>query len=373
MSCRSLSLVWVLGLLLAVSVPAGADTVALNPDHPESYTVVKGDTLWGISARFLKDPWQWAQVWTVNPQIKNPHLIYPGDAIVFAYVKGKPTLTLLREEKLVPPATGAEGETPSAPAPEEAATAPTPEGTVKLEPQVRVEPLQNAIPTISPSVIGPYLTQPLVVSRSQLDSAGYVTEGLDNRVALGNMSEFYARGLGEHPAEYYQVFRPGKVLKDPDSGEILGYEAMYLGDAKVLAPGDPAKLIVTRVKQEILPTDRLLAAPEHQPPLPYYFPHAPRRQVHGRIVSALNSVQEFGPMTVVAISLGRRDGMEVGDVLRIMHHVGKHLDPLTKHYYTIPDEDEGLLMVFRAFDKVSYALVMSAKRPIRLYDVVKTP
>ncbi len=379
MSVRNLSMVWVLGLLLTVSMPAAADTVSIKPDHPERYTVVKGDTLWDISSRFLKDPWQWAKVWTVNTQIKNPHRIYPGDVIVFTTVNGKPALTLLRDEKLVPTAAGTEEQAPSTPAQTAAApgsaplSAPASEKVVKLEPEVRPEPLFGAIPTIDPNAIGPFLTQPLVVSQKQLDSAGYVTEGVDNRIALGDTSEFYARGLGDHPAEFYQIFRKGKALKNPDNGELLGYEAIYLGEAQLLTAGDPAKLVVTRVTQEILPTDRLLAAPEHQPPVPYYFPHSPERDVHGRIVSALDSLQQFGPMTVVAISLGRADGMKQGDVLRIMHHVGKRLDPVTQHYYRIPDQSAGLLMVFRVLDKVSYALVMTAERPIRLYDVVRTP
>lgn len=372
MACRKASLVWVLSLLLAISVPVEADTVALNPNHPERYTVVKGDTLWDISSRFLKDPWQWAQVWTINPQIKNPHLIYPGDVIVFTYINGKPALTLLPAEKLAPPA-AAEGQAPGAPAAQALPPPPVPLGTVKLEPQVRAEPLKEAIPTISPEVIRPFLTQPLVVSRTQLEKAGYVTEGLDNRVALGDQSKFYARGLGKNPAHYYQVFRPSIPLKDPETGETLGYQATYLGDAELLAPGDPSKLVVTRVKEEILPTDRLVAVPEHQPPLPYYYPHAPKEKVHGSIIWASDAVNQFGPMTVVAISLGANKGMEAGDVLRIMHHTGKHLDPVTQRYYEIPDEQEGLLMVFRVFDKVSYALVMSASRSVRLYDTVRTP
>ena len=374
MTRRKASLVWVLGLLIAVSAPVGADTVALNPKHPNRYTVVKGDTLWDISSRFLRDPWQWARVWTFNQQIKNPHLIYPGDVIVLTYVNGKPALTLLPEEKLVPGPTSA-GQAPSA-APaqaEELPPPPVPLTTVKLEPKVRAEPLNEAIPTINPEAIRPFLTEPLVVSRSQMEKSGYVTEGMDNRVALGDQSEFYARGLGTHPASYYQIYRPAKPLIDPATGDLLGYQATYLGDAKLLQPGDPSKLVVTRVTEEILPTDRLLPAPKHEPPLPYYYPHPPKNEVHGSIIWAYDALNQFGPMTVVAISLGADKGMEVGDVLRIMHHAGRHLDPVTHRYYNIPDEQEGLLMVFRVFDKVSYALVMSAERSIRMYDTVQTP
>jgi len=367
--------------LLALATPVFADTVDLKPDHPDRYVVQKGDTLWDISKRFLKDPWRWASVWKGNDQIKNPHLIYPGDVIVLTYVEGKPQLSVLPEEKVapVPQPAPTEAAAPAA-APE---TAPpvveqpmgeTPSGmkVVKLEPRVHAEPIKQPVPTISPEVIAPFLTQPLVVSRSQLREAGYVTIGLDDRRALGDGSEFYARGLKNSETEYYQIFRQGPALKDPDSGEVLGYEAMYLGDAKMLEFGDPSKLVVTSVRQEILPTDRLLAAPE-KVALPYYFPRAPEKEVHGRILSAINGMREFGPNTIVAINLGQRDGIEEGNVLRIMRHVGRDTDPVTHQRYKLPDESTGLLMVFRVFDKVSYALIMDAKQPIRLYDALRTP
>lgn len=367
--------------LLALALPLPADVVALKADHPDRYVVQKGDTLWDISQRFLKDPWRWASVWTINEQIKNPHLIYPGDVILLTWVDGKPQLSVQREEKLTAPVEGPAA--PSAPA-EVAAEAPvlveepageTPSGMkiVRLKPRTYVSSIEEAIPTITPDVIAPFLTQPLAVSQRQLDYAGYVTIGLDNRRALGNGSDFYARGLNKgEPAEYYQVFRKGGALKHPDTGELLAYEAQYLGDAKLLEPGDPAKLTVTAVKQEILPTDRLLVAPE-KGALPYYFPRAPQTQVKGYILAAHGGLREFGPNTIVAISLGQREGMEEGHVLRIMRHVGTSQDPVTRREYKLPDEDSGLLLVFRVFEKVSYALIMNADRSIHINDSLRTP
>lgn len=366
--------------LLALATPVFADTVDLKPDHPDRYVVQKGDTLWDISQRFLKDPWRWASVWKNNDQIKNPHLIYPGDVIVLTYVEGKPQLGVLREEKLAPAPAPAPGAAP-APAAEAVAAPPAvqpvgeaPAGmkVVKLEPRVHAEPIKQPIPTISPEVIAPFLDHPLVLGRGELRDAGYVTIGLDDRRALGDGSEFYARGLKDNDTEYYQIFRQGPALEDPDSGDVLGYEAQYLGDARVLVPGDPAKLVVTSIKQEILPTDRLLAAPE-KAALPYYFPRAPEKQLHGRILSAINGLREFGPNTIVAISLGKRDGIEEGHVLRIMRHVGRDTDPVTQQRYKLPDESTGLLMVFRVFDKVSYALIMDARQPVHLHDALVTP
>lgn len=362
------SLVLALSLL---SAAAFADTVQLHRDHPDRYTVVKGDTLWDIASRFLRDPWQWANVWNKNEQIRNPHLIYPGDVIILNMVDGEPSLTVIRNEKLLPP--GADGQVRNvASMPQSGPPDYVSSSATKVQPQVRSESFESAIPTIKPSAIAPFLTQPLVVGKNELKRAGYVTIGLDNRVALGSFSQFYARGLGKEQKERYSIFRPGKALKNPDSGEVLGYEATFLGDARLLEPGDPAKLEVVTVKQEILPTDRLLVAPDSVP-LPYYYPRPPQKNVNGRILSALNGVAEFGPGTVVSISLGQRDSMEEGHVLRIMRHAGTHRDPITQKRYKLPDEDSGLVLVFRTFEKVSFGIVMNANRPIHLYDTVKTP
>jgi LysM repeat protein len=358
--------VCILIIIISLFAPplSQADVVQFKPDHPERYTVVKGDTLWEIANRFLKSPWHWPKIWKINEQIKNPHLIYPGDVLVLRYVDGKPEITVLRREE-VPL-----GEV----SPEEAAP-PLPPGSTgavtKLKPAIHAEDLARAIPTIPPNAITPFLTYPLAVGEKELARAGYITVGLDDRIALGDQSEFYARKVkGED--EYYHVFRPGKPLKHPDTGELLAYEAIYLGDAKKLEPGDPSKFVVTRAKQEILPTDRLLVAPATAP-LPYYYPSAPARQVRGRIVSALNAVAEIGQFSIVAITLGRREGIEEGHVLRVMRRAGQHKDPVARDYYKLPDEESGLIMVFRVYEKVSYALVMSATRPVHILDAVTTP
>lgn len=349
---------------LVAAVPVRADDVALKADRPARYTVVKGDTLWGIAARFLKNPWQWPEVWKLNNRIKNPHLIYPGDAIALRYVDGQPELTLLRNEKLAP----------AAPPSEPAAEAPA-RPTVKLAPRIHTEPLEKAIPTISPSAIAPFLTQPLVVGEQELDKAGYVTTGLDNRIALGNTSEFYARGLQDAAQEFYQIFRKGKPIRNPDNPkDILGYEAIYLGDAKRLQSGDPAKLVVTRVKQEIIPGDRLVASAPTAA-LPYYYPRPPKTKLEGKILSSLSDVAtaELGTHGIVAINLGAREGVEEGNVLRVMYHVGSLKDPVTREPYKLPDEEAALIMVFRVFERVSYALVMNASRPVHIFDTVVSP
>lgn len=371
-SLRPRRLVVALTILLCLaSAWVAADEVQLKPNHPERYTVVKGDTLWDIAARFLQSPWHWPRVWRINDTIKNPHLIYPGDVILLRYVDGKPELTVLRNEK-VPATDGAAPTTEAQPVRVENTPASSGNPTTKVLPQAYSEPLSRAIPTITPDVIFPFLTQPLVVGKRELEKAGYITVGLDNRIALGNQSEFYARGLKDAEAQYFHIFRPGKALKNPDTGEVLGYEAIYLGDAERLTTGDPSKLVVTAAKQEISPTDRLLAAPARGA-VPYYFPRAPEQQVKGRIISALNSVSEIGSQTIVAVSVGQREGVEEGHVLRALYRQGKHRDPVSGRKYKLPDEESGLLLVFRTFEKVSYALVMNATRPLQIGDAVTTP
>ena len=379
MARRIASFAAMFGLQLCLAVSAHAESIALNPSHPQHYTVVRGDTLWGISAKFLRDPWQWARVWTINPQVRNPDLIYPGDVIVLSYVHGKPMLQLLRKTTLAPEQSGraaAAGVSSSANA--AASFPPSPGGptsltVVTLRPQIRSEPIKNAIPTINPEAIAPFLSRPLVVSRDELNRDPYITKGLGGHLAFGSASLFYARGFGPHPARHYEIFRRGQALKNPDSGETLGYEARYIGRAKLLRAGDPAKLVVTSANEEVLPMDRLVAVPRQRPPLPYYFPHPPRRMVRGSIISAPDKVAEFGAMSIVAIDLGQRDGMTDGDVLRILRSGHRRTDPLSGSRYRTPDETRGLLMVFRIFNRVSYGLIMSASGPISIGDRVVTP
>ena len=361
----------VVGLFLTSASFSRADEVQLKPDHPERYTVVKGDTLWDISARFLKSPWHWPKIWKINDRIKNPHLIYPGDVVLLSMVDGKPVLTVLRKETVTAPGLPSLSETAKAREPAAGPT-PTDERTVKLGPQVHSEALDAAIPTIPPNAILPFLTRPLVVGEDELEEAGYITTGLDDRIALGNGSQFYARKLKDDDPEYYQIVRLGKPIHHPDTGELLAYEAVYLGNAHRLEIGDPSKLVVTEVKQEIIPTDRLVEAPK-KVSLPYYYPRAPKTQVEGRIVSALNAVDEIGPLTVVGITLGTREGIEEGHVLRVMRHAGKHKDPVTRERYKLPDEESALVMVFRTYEKMSYALVMTATQPVHMLDAVITP
>ncbi len=339
-SLRRILLTLAAALLVAHS--ALAQTVTLKPGYPERYTVVEGDTLWDIANRYLDSPWQWPKIWRLNEKIENPHLIYPGDVLVMTMSQGEPQLQLLRRE------------------------------TVKVSPSVREESLREAIPTVPPNAIMPFLTAPLVIEEGALDGAPYVTRSVNEAVMMGRGQRFYGRGFSDPDQEQYQIFRPGLPFVDPDSAEVLGHEAVFLGSAQLIRYGDPAKLEIVSSKEEIGPGDRLQPlSPDVR--LPTYFPRAPDGPVRGRILRTVRGVAEVGPYDIVAISLGRREGIEEGHVLRVMRYVGTDQDPVTGEQYEIPDESTGLLMVFRPFEKVSYALVLNAERAIHLRDVVVTP
>ncbi|MHB1239417.1 MAG: LysM peptidoglycan-binding domain-containing protein [Gammaproteobacteria bacterium] len=345
-----------LGLVLLLCGGAQAGTVTLRPDHPNRYVVVKGDTLWGISARFLRDPWMWPEVWSVNPQIRNPHLIYPGDVIVLSYVNGKPQLRLGR---------AAAGAT----------TAPAGERTVVLHPEVRREPLPKAIPTIPMSAILPFLTRPDVVAKGELKAAPYVVEIANEHLVGASGSRIYVRRLTDPAHRRYAVVREGGVYRNPKTQEILGYEAIHLADATLITPGDPATLRLTRVNQEVLTGDRLVPLTDQRVE-ENFTPHAPKQPVDGQIISVFHGVSQIGQDQVVVLDVGRRDGVRVGDVLAIYQTGARIRDTVEGGLgktVQLPDERAGLLMVFRPFERVSYALVMSATRAIHLDDTVRNP
>lgn len=379
-------------LLLTPSVPAfAAEADALKDTAPDRYVVVPGDTLWGISGRFLKDSWRWPEVWKMNQeQIKNPHRIYPGDVIVLDRSGGGAQLRVLKAEAA---GSGA--------------------GAVKLSPKVRVESLPaKEIPTIPPSTIEPFLSKPLVVSQSELDSAPAISEMEENRVAIGAGNLAYAQGLRKDMGEVWQIFRRGDALNDPDTNETLGYEAIYLGEARVLKFGEYSTLEITKSVQEIYVEDRLLPASKEKP-IFAYVPRAPQKPVRGRIVSTYGSLRETGPSGIVTLSKGARDGLEVGHVLAIYRsqaaaryrlrtsplfgrqglsgsdaprtYYSERITPRDAPLYAqgkplneadiakLPDERYGLVMIFRTFDRAAFGLVMEASRPVALYDVVTNP
>ena len=322
-----------------------ADVLTLKNGHPDRYVVQPGDTLWDISNKFLEDPWRWPEIWHANTYIDNPHLIYPGDVLVLTNINGQPGLRVLRRSDL---------------------------STLKKSPSIRREQVSDAITTIPPSAIRPFLTQPLIVGKKELFESGYVVIGVDDNILIGDGIEFYARGLPRPVGPLYQLFKPGEHLIHPVTEEYLGTEAIYLGDARMLREGDISKLVMTRSVEEISAGDRLVEV-EEDPVEPYYHPHAPDGDILGHIIKARQGVSEVGPYQVVAVSLGALNGMEEGHVLRIKHSKPPQRDPVTRKWITLPEEDSGLMMIFRVFDRVSYGLILNATRAIHLNDVVVSP
>jgi hypothetical protein len=341
MTLRILTGLW----LLFLSNFVAADEIALNPDHPETYTVVKGDTLWNIAARFLNNPWQWPEIWHDNPQISNPHWIYPGDVLALSYVNGTPRLQVERPSEL------------------------------RLSPQIRVSPIEQAIPVIPMNAIQQFLTHPKVVDAGELEKAPYVVDFAGEHVVGGAGDRIYVRAIEDDKTAGFMVFRPGRAYRDASTGEILGYEALYVADAELQSIGDPATLLLTATDRETLIGDRLLPIGQEKVQVRYE-PHAPAKPIQGNIISVVDGVTQIGQYQVVVIDKGAADGIETGHVLDIYQSGRTQRDIVNRRFgetLNLPPEKAGLLMVFRPFERVSFALVMKATRAVHLLDTVQTP
>ena len=370
--------------------PPGGNRLSMGdlaPDAPSTYTVVKGDTLWGIAGKFLKDPWRWPQIWQMNrDQIKDPHWIYPGDVIHLDTSTGEPRLTL-----------GAGG------------AADAQANVVKLDPRVRIESLRTAIPSIPGTAIGPFLTQPLIVEPAALERVPSIIATDENRVVLGAGDRAYADRIVPSDGLNWQIFRPAEALHDPETGEILGYEAKYVGDARVRRYGEATTLEITKARMEINRGDRLM--PAREAVIPNYIPRAPDKMIRGSIMSVEGGVVELGQYNIITINRGARDGIQVGHVLatyrrgqvvdrvqhdgwiapRWMREWNMKPNPVVPEPpevrapddktvavratgpIRLPDERNGLIFVFRVFDRLSYAMVMRTSGPVYVGDVVQTP
>ena len=314
----------------------------LRSDHPERYTVVKGDTLWDISARFLNNPWYWPEIWHVNPQVANPHLIYPGDRLALVYIDGQPRITKV--------ATG---------------------DVVKLSPKVRSEPIDTPIPAIPLDAISSFLTDTRIVTPEELNGAPYVLEGEDGRIITGAGDRIYARG--EKPADKVGIFRRTKEFRDPDTGEFLGLEARSIGAGNVTAEnGDVLTLALTKSNQEVRIGDRLLASVD-RPIATSFVPSAPDEDVEGQMIAVDGGVSQIGQFNVVAINRGQREGLKAGNVMAVLKSGNMVRDPVTGETIELPSERAGLLMVFQVYEKMSYGLILQATRPLSVGDKVTNP
>ncbi|MBE9535407.1 MAG: LysM peptidoglycan-binding domain-containing protein [Proteobacteria bacterium] len=371
MSKRKMSLTkylghWAIGLSAAIfaltllgASAAIADTVKLKADHPDQYTVAKGDTLWDISAKFLESPWKWPEVWSYNPQIKNPHLIYPGDVVYLEYdAQGRPVLKVSRGQPTVKM---------------------TPDNTVKMSPQIHTSRVDTPIASIPLNAIQQFIGQPRILSKTEIDNSGYILSGKDSRLMSGTGDRIYARGLipGEDPNSRYAVLRIGKPYRNPNAGpdEILGYEALHVADAQVEDFGDPSTLRVMESNREALVGDRLV--PKKASGLDQTFiPRPPETPIEGQIISVIDGVSRIGQFQTVVLNKGDQDGLETGHVLAVFQTGAKIRDnfgSLRGETVSLPDQRAGLVLVYRTFDRVSYALVMESDLDMRVYDGVRNP
>ncbi|ODV08560.1 MAG: peptidoglycan-binding protein [Rubrivivax sp. SCN 70-15] len=334
----------------------------LAPNAPDTHTVQRGDTLWDISKLFLKSPWRWPELWGMNlEQIRNPHLIYPGQVLVLVKSGGRATLRV-----------GQAGGQPA-------------EGTVKLSPQVRSELLSNgAIASIPLNLIGPFLNEAVVFDTDALATAPRIVATQEGRVLVSRGETAYVRG-DLRGARDFRLFRKPHPLVDPDTHEILGYEARYVGTAEFLRPEGtttgadgkpevvPASFVVTSTRLEAGVGDRLSPVPQRD--LTAYAPHAPEKPVSGRLVSIYGEGMFAGQNQIVAINRGARDGIERGNVLALWRAGRPAVDKTEGHdtAMRLPDERNGLLFVFSVFDRVSYALILSVQDPVRPGDRFTQP
>ena len=317
--------------------------VRLADDAPDTYTVVKGDTLWGVSGRFLSEPWRWPEVWRMNrEQIRNPHLIYPGQIVMLD--RSGPWLTIGRRIG----------------------------DTERLQPKVYEEALETAVPSIPVHAIEPFLNKPLVIEQATLEGAASIIATETSRVLTGAGDTIFAKDV-DADTEVWQVMRPARPLKDPANGEIIAYEADYLGTARVTARGEPTTLEITSAVEEIGTGDLML--PSEPLNVFSFAPHAPDRDIDGRVVSIYRGVSETGRMHVIALGVGEQDGVERGHVLSLFRNRGSavYRGEDGKETYQLPEKRFGVVFVFRVFNRVSYALVMETDGPVSVGDAVRKP
>ncbi len=333
---------------------------AIDPDAPKNYTVVDGDTLWDISDRFLKQAWLWPQIWDYNPQIKNPHLIFPGDLISLEYVNGQPRLVIERDgTRISQSGTGSSNGTNL--------------NTERLSPRIRSESLDDAIPMISGDAISSFLVHPRVVALEELQEAPYVVGNYDGRLISAIGHQIYARGKLNREQPQYAVFRRSKELKDPVTKKTLGYEVQHVSDVKLMHLGDPSTLVVTSNKMETIAGDLLLATNDDSVSANYETRLPSLGNGEGRVVSLVNSITQSGRDQVVVLNLGKKNKIRPGDVLAIETRGKKFIDSRGKRGYeeiNMPNTRTGVVMVFKTFDEVSYALVMESTLPVRVNDGV---
>jgi len=328
--------------------------VPLAPNAPDEYTVQLGDTLWDIASTFLKDPWYWPEVWYINPQVENPHLIYPGDVLALVNVDGQQRITNIRAS------------------------------TYRLSPAARATPLNQAIESIPYEQIAAFLSKGLVLEKAQIDSLPYILAVRGDHMVGAAGNDVYVRGGQAAPSgSRYSVVKVGDELKDPDDNNVVGYQGIYVGEGSLSRGGDPATVALTETNREANEGDLLL--PETVDIPLNFFPKSPDLEIDGRIISVVDGVALIGQYQVVVINRGARNGLAPGDVLSVFRTGDVVRDRYARSSMVsktslfagekvqLPDEEAGTIMVFKVYDRIGYGLVMEATQAIRIFDAVRNP
>ena len=325
-----------------------SEPVPLAEGHPDQYTVQEGDTLWDIASTFLRDPWYWPEVWYINPQVENPHLIYPGDVLALVTIDGRQRITNVRAS------------------------------TYRLSPQARVTPLDESIDSIPYEQIAAFLSKGLVIEKDEAGDLPYILAVRGDHMAAAAGNEIYVRG--GNPAANgtrYSVVHVGDELVDPDDGDVIGYQGVYVGEGALSRGGDPATIALTETNREAIAGDRLI--PETVDIPLNFFPKPPDFEIDGRIISVVDGVSLIGQYQVVVINRGARHGLAPGDVLSVYdagetvrdRFAGVSLFGGEK--VRLPDEEAGTMMIFKVYDRIGYGLVMEATQALRVMDAVRNP
>jgi len=336
----------------------GTSIPEANPSAPMHYTVKKGDTLWGIASMYLKDPWLWPEVWIINPQVPNPHLIYPGDKLALGYGAGGRMEVRLEEA-----------------------------GLTRLDPRLRSDPLASAIPTIPYSAIAAFLSRPTLMSEDEIRHAPYVLAFRDMHQVAGNDVDVYIRNLKAAENSRFAVMHISTPLVDPDDGKVLGHVGIYTATALVKRSGEPAKVVLIDPARETLAGDRLVSS-DNQVPV-NFTPSVPSSQIHGNIIDVVGGTDLVGQFYVVAINRGKRHGIEpgtvlavdqAGEVVRDLWAGGRSITNSMNGFNTtfvprvrLPDERAGTLLVFKVYDRMSYGLIVGASNTIHNGAPVRNP
>ncbi len=328
---------------LVFSVNSWAETILIKPGHPDQYTVKKEDTLWDIASQFLENPGQWPLLWENNTKIENPDLVYAGDTLYFSIIDGKPQLSRHR--------------------------------IADLKPRIRTSSIVESTKIIPTDAISQFLISPKIVDHKELAESPYVIGFAGEHIVAGAGDRIYVKSIIAPESLSYTIYREGEVYISPESHEVLGYEAQYVADATIEKAGDPATLSIIKSNREILKGERLMVSDKGELAL-NYFPHPPEKLISGSIISVLDGVSQIGQHNIVVIDKGLADGLETGHTLDIYQRGKLIADTYSEEKdkaVRLPDELAGLLMVFRPFERLSYALVIEATQAIHLLDRVQTP